>query len=78
MVELAKVVCHVCISSAAAFFSTYETMKKVLPMPENLAPVKHMISASVAEVVRNHSTPCLEVPFTRSFYSRLLNFRLHV
>ncbi|KIM41005.1 hypothetical protein M413DRAFT_445768, partial [Hebeloma cylindrosporum] len=35
---------------AAAFFSTYETMKKVLPMPENLAPVKHMIAASVAEV----------------------------
>jgi hypothetical protein len=70
-----NVVCHV--FPAAAFFSTYETMKKVLPMPENLAPVKHMIAASVAEVVRNHSTPCLEVPFTRSS-SRLLDFRLRV
>jgi hypothetical protein len=40
-------------------------MKKVLPMSENLAPVKHMIAASVGEVVRNHSTSCLEVPFTR-------------
>ncbi|PPR03757.1 hypothetical protein CVT26_005797 [Gymnopilus dilepis] len=35
---------------AAAFFSTYEMMKKTLPLPENLAPVTHMISASVGEV----------------------------
>ncbi|KAF9011988.1 mitochondrial carrier domain-containing protein [Cyathus striatus] len=35
---------------AAAFFSTYETMKKNLPLPENLAPLTHMISASVGEV----------------------------
>ncbi|KDR83113.1 hypothetical protein GALMADRAFT_238935 [Galerina marginata CBS 339.88] len=35
---------------AAAFFSTYETMKKTFPFSESLAPVKHMISASVAEV----------------------------
>ncbi|KAF9483582.1 mitochondrial carrier [Pholiota conissans] len=35
---------------AAAFFSTYETMKKNLHFAEELAPVKHMISASVAEV----------------------------
>ncbi|KAF5317545.1 hypothetical protein D9619_013146 [Psilocybe cf. subviscida] len=35
---------------AAAFFSTYEAMKKVLPLSEELAPVKHMIAASVAEV----------------------------
>ncbi|KAF8872038.1 mitochondrial carrier domain-containing protein [Gymnopilus junonius] len=35
---------------AAAFFSTYDTMKKTLPLPENLAPLKHMISASVGEV----------------------------
>lgn len=34
-------------------------------MPENLAPAKHMIAASVGEVVRNHSSSCLEVPFTR-------------
>ena len=39
--------------SAAAFFSTYETMKKLLPFSGNLAPVNHMISASVAEVVRS-------------------------
>ncbi|TFK40360.1 mitochondrial carrier domain-containing protein [Crucibulum laeve] len=35
---------------AAVFFSTYETMKKTLPLPENLAPVNHMVSASLAEV----------------------------
>ncbi|KAF8157894.1 mitochondrial carrier domain-containing protein [Crassisporium funariophilum] len=35
---------------AAAFFSTYETMKKTLPFAETLAPVNHMLSASVAEV----------------------------
>ncbi|KII90643.1 hypothetical protein PLICRDRAFT_52358 [Plicaturopsis crispa FD-325 SS-3] len=39
---------------AAAFFSTYETMKQNLPLPAHLAPVNHMISASVAEV-----TACL-------------------
>lgn len=37
---------------AAAFFSSYETMKKILPLSDRLAPVNHMISASVAEVVR--------------------------
>ncbi|KJA14503.1 hypothetical protein HYPSUDRAFT_49140 [Hypholoma sublateritium FD-334 SS-4] len=36
---------------AAAFFSSYETMKKILPFSEELAPVKHMVAASVAEVV---------------------------
>ena len=40
-------------SQAAAFFSTYETMKKLLPFSDNLAPVNHMVSASVAEVVRS-------------------------
>ncbi|KAF9465373.1 mitochondrial carrier domain-containing protein [Collybia nuda] len=39
---------------AAIFFSTYETMKKHSPIPEHLAPIKHMLSASVAEV-----TACL-------------------
>ncbi|PPQ77069.1 hypothetical protein CVT25_014882 [Psilocybe cyanescens] len=39
---------------AAAFFSTYETMKQALPLSERLAPVKHMVAASVAEV-----TACL-------------------
>jgi len=38
--------------TAAAFFSTYEWFKKNLPLSERLAPVKHMISASVGEVVR--------------------------
>ena len=37
---------------AAAFFSTYEAMKKNSPLPAHLAPLSHMISASVAEVVR--------------------------
>ncbi|KAF8879891.1 S-adenosylmethionine transporter [Gymnopilus junonius] len=31
-------------------FLTYDTMKKTLPLQENLAPLKHMISASVGEV----------------------------
>ncbi|KAF9046138.1 mitochondrial carrier domain-containing protein [Panaeolus papilionaceus] len=35
---------------AAVFFSTYEFMKKTLPLPENMASVNHMMSASVAEV----------------------------
>jgi len=34
---------------AAAFFSTYELSKKNLPLSENLAPVKHMISACLGE-----------------------------
>jgi len=39
---------------AAAFFSTYEAMKHSLPLHGQLAPVNHMLSASVAEV-----TACL-------------------
>jgi solute carrier family 25 S-adenosylmethionine transporter 26 len=35
---------------AAAFFSTYEAMKHSIPLHDQLAPVKHMLSASVAEV----------------------------
>ncbi|KAL0961227.1 hypothetical protein HGRIS_006193 [Hohenbuehelia grisea] len=35
---------------AAIFFSTYEAMKQNLPLSPALAPVNHMISASVAEV----------------------------
>ncbi|KAF5348480.1 hypothetical protein D9756_009598 [Leucocoprinus leucothites] len=35
---------------AAAFFSVYDTMKKNLPLTGELAPVNHMISASVGEV----------------------------
>ncbi|KAH7923347.1 mitochondrial carrier [Leucogyrophana mollusca] len=35
---------------AAAFFSTYESMKHALPLHGQLAPVNHMVSASVAEV----------------------------
>jgi len=35
---------------ASIFFSTYEAMKKSLPLPAHLAPVNHMLSASVAEV----------------------------
>ncbi|KAG2344417.1 mitochondrial carrier [Suillus weaverae] len=39
---------------AAAFFSTYEAMKHSIPLHDKLAPVNHMLSASVAEV-----TACL-------------------
>ncbi|KAG2033454.1 mitochondrial carrier domain-containing protein [Suillus americanus] len=35
---------------AAAFFSTYEAMKHSIPLHDQLAPVNHMLSASVAEV----------------------------
>ncbi|KAG1882800.1 mitochondrial carrier domain-containing protein [Suillus subluteus] len=35
---------------AAAFFSTYEAMKHSIPLHGHLAPVNHMLSASVAEV----------------------------
>jgi len=34
---------------AAAFFATYELSKKNLPLSENLAPVKHMVSACLGE-----------------------------
>ncbi|KAH7885520.1 mitochondrial carrier domain-containing protein [Phlebopus sp. FC_14] len=35
---------------AAMFFSTYETMKQTLPLSGQLAPLNHMLSASVGEV----------------------------
>ncbi|KIY46012.1 mitochondrial carrier [Fistulina hepatica ATCC 64428] len=35
---------------AAVFFSTYDTMKRILPFSPELAPVNHMISASVGEI----------------------------
>ncbi|KAG2049089.1 mitochondrial carrier [Suillus hirtellus] len=35
---------------AAAFFSTYEAMKRSIPLHDRLAPVDHMLSASVGEV----------------------------
>ncbi|KAG1824180.1 mitochondrial carrier domain-containing protein [Suillus variegatus] len=35
---------------AAAFFSTYEAMKRSIPLHDQLAPVNHMLSASVGEV----------------------------
>ena len=37
--------------TAAAFFATYELSKKNLPLSENLAPVKHMVSACLGEFV---------------------------
>ncbi|KAH9841662.1 S-adenosylmethionine transporter [Rhodofomes roseus] len=35
---------------AAVFFCTYDTLKRTLPLAENLAPVTHMLSASAGEV----------------------------
>ncbi|TFK60966.1 mitochondrial carrier [Pluteus cervinus] len=35
---------------AAIFFSTYETLKKNSPLPPHLAPITHMLSASVGEI----------------------------
>jgi hypothetical protein len=40
---------------AAIFFCTYDVLKRTLPTPPHLAPVNHMVSASVAEVVRDAS-----------------------
>lgn len=42
---------------AAAFFSVYDTMKKTLPLTEELAPMNHMISASVGEIVCHLGSP---------------------
>ena len=38
-------------SPAAVFFCTYDTLKKTLPLPSDYAPLTHMISASLGEVV---------------------------
>ena len=52
--------------AAAVFFSTYDTLKRVSPL-ENAA-VTHMLSASIAEVVRasmlfdSHSEAIYESP----------------
>jgi len=35
---------------AAVFFCTYDTLKRTLPIPSDLAPVTHMVSASAGEV----------------------------
>ncbi|KIK69910.1 hypothetical protein GYMLUDRAFT_79941 [Collybiopsis luxurians FD-317 M1] len=35
---------------AAAFFCTYDTMKKVVPLSGDLAPVNHIVSASLGEI----------------------------
>ena len=36
---------------AAVFFATYDTLKHRLPLPVQLVPITHVISASVAEIV---------------------------
>lgn len=51
---------------AAVFFSTYEFMKKTLPLPENMASVNHMMSASVAEVVCAPRPSALDFPNPRA------------
>jgi len=51
MGALSELHVFLCFLTAAAFFSTYELSKKNLPLSENLAPVKHMISACLGEVV---------------------------
>jgi solute carrier family 25 S-adenosylmethionine transporter 26 len=40
---------------AAVFFCTYDVLKRILPTPPHLAPVSHMLSASIGEVVRDIS-----------------------
>ena len=37
--------------AAAIFFVTYDTLKQTIPTPPHLAPVNHMLSASIGEVV---------------------------
>jgi hypothetical protein len=41
---------------AAIFFATYDTLKRILPTSPHLAPVNHMLSATIGEVVRDSST----------------------
>ncbi|KAI0320650.1 S-adenosylmethionine transporter [Amylostereum chailletii] len=51
---------------AAVFFSTYDTLKRTLPTPPHLAPVNHMLSASMAEVAACLIRVPTEVVKTRS------------
>ncbi|KAI0068573.1 S-adenosylmethionine transporter [Artomyces pyxidatus] len=51
---------------AAVFFSTYNTLKNVLPRPPHLEPVNHMVSASIAEVAACLIRVPTEVIKTRS------------
>jgi len=51
---------------AAVFFSTYDTLKRVLPLPVHLEPVKHMIAASIGEVAACLIRVPTEVVKTRS------------
>ncbi|KAI0053680.1 S-adenosylmethionine transporter [Auriscalpium vulgare] len=51
---------------AALFFSTYNTLKNNLPTPPHLAPLNHMISASVGEVAACLIRVPTEVIKTRS------------
>lgn len=44
------------LNTAAIFFSTYDTLKRISPLREEHASVNHMLSASVAEVVSCRST----------------------
>lgn len=60
--------CRACRSTicdrraAAIFFSTYEMSKQSLPLHGQLAPLNHMISASIGEIVCCPvSLPCLRV-----------------
>ncbi|OBZ69004.1 putative mitochondrial carrier protein PET8 [Grifola frondosa] len=39
-------------SVRAVFFCTYDTLKRTLPLPSDLAPITHMISASAACSIR--------------------------
>ena len=41
--------CMSCV--AAVFFCTYDTLKRTLPLPSDYAPVTHMVSASIGEIV---------------------------
>ncbi|KAF8527332.1 mitochondrial carrier domain-containing protein [Gautieria morchelliformis] len=51
---------------AAVFFAVYDTLKQHLPLPAHLAPVTHVISASVAEVAACVIRVPTEVIKTRS------------
>ena len=47
---------------AAAFFSTYDTLKKHTPLPPQYAPITHMASASVGEIVRIYHPAIHPIP----------------
>ena len=62
------------------FFATYDTLKQNSPLPPSLAPATHLVSASIAEVVRTRflfSLPLIPHKIGTLIYTSSIS-RLHV